>query len=51
MNRCVRCATVVALLVLPIQPLVFADVLDGLIGYWSFDEGEGKVARRCNRRP
>ena len=44
MNRCVRCATVVALLVLPIQPLVFADVLDGLIGYWSFDEGEGKVA-------
>lgn len=44
MKRSLRCATVVALLVLPIQPFVFADVLDGLIGYWSFDEGEGKVA-------
>lgn len=44
MNRCVLCTAAIALLTLAIQPFLFADVLDGLIGYWSFDEGEGEVA-------
>ena len=43
MKRRGLCAALIVLLALAIQPLVFADVLDGLIGYWPFDEGEGEV--------
>ena len=43
MKRRGLCAALIVLLALAIQPLVFADILDGLIGYWPFDEGEGEV--------
>jgi len=43
MKRGQMCAVFAALGALTIHFPLFADVADGLIGYWPFDEGEGNV--------
>ena len=45
MKRQKRCAVLITLLALTMHASVFAaDILDGLIGYWPFDKGEGDAA-------
>ncbi len=45
MKRQKRCAVLMTILALTIHAGVFAaDILDGLVGYWPFDEGEGDAA-------
>jgi hypothetical protein len=44
MNRERTCVAFIVLLALAIQPIALAAVEDGLIGYWPFNTGAGKVA-------